>query len=297
MALRLHFNPRTTRQMELSDNGNVRKNMALVRLIAIISLIATSAHGAEVSKKSTAKVEKPSKAYNVTFSSVLTSSLHKTSDIDHQLSNEFSIAPTYSLGNGYTLLSSISGTKDLKGERKFHLGDASFGVTTTLRKFDKLKISGTALSTIPLSEGTKDYQQLRTSITLVPKLSYSAMKGLTLAYSPSAKVNFHKFKTSLTGASNTQYQLANTAVVSYSGLGWMAATATATYLRKFTYGGNSSDVYAFSQTLTFLPTDVTSVSIGHAFGANPLQPNGVDNDIEVFDSRKSSVFAGFSYTY
>lgn len=271
--------------------------MALAQLFIIMLLMSTSASGGEMSKNKTDLKTEEKKGYNITFGSVLTSSLHKTSDIDHQMSNEFSISPTFDLGQGYTLLSSIEGTKDLKGERKFYMGNASVGLTTTLRKFDDLTIAGTALATIPLSEGTKDLQQLRTGITLVPKFVYSAAKGLRLVYTPSARINFHEYKTALNGASNTQYQLGNTAAISYSGFDSVALTATATYLRKFTYRGNTSDVYAFTQSITFIPTDVTSVTLGHALGANPLQPNGIDQEIEIFDERNSSVFAGFSFTY
>jgi len=275
----------------------MRKNMALVQLFIFFLLMGTTAFGGEMSKNKTGLNAEEKKSYNITFGSVLTSSLHELDSNDHQLSNEFSISPTFDLGQGYTLFSSIAGTKDLKGERKFYMGDGSVGVSTTLRKFGDLTITGTSAVAIPLSEGSKDIQTLRTSISLIPSFKYSVNKSIKLSYTPSAKLNIHEFKTSLTGSSNTQYQLGNTAAFVFTGLDWVTAVATATYLRKFTYRGNTSDVYAFSQSLSFTPTPATSISVGHAIGANPLQPNGIEQEIKVFDERKSSVFTGFSFTY
>lgn len=271
--------------------------MLLARLSIIICLFGSSAFGAEVSKSSTALDSKEKKNYTVTFDSTLSSSLHKTSDINHSLSNDLSISPTYSLDNGYTLFGTVGGTKDLKGERKFYMGNAAVGVSTTLRKYEKLTIKGSAVATIPLSESTKDNQQLRTAVKVSPKFIYKVADGFSAVYVPNAKINFHKYKIALSGASNTQYTLGNTAVLSYSGFESVSLTATASYYRSFTYGGNSKDAYGLTQSLSFVPTEATSVTLGHAIGGNPLQADGINNEIKIFDERSSSVFAGFSFTY
>lgn len=283
--------------MDLSLSYNMRKIMALVRNSICFLAIMSSAYGADVSKSSTELNPAPSKSYNIGFSSVLESSLHKTSDLDHSLSNEFSITPSVQLDDGYTFVAGLSGVKDLKGERKFDMGNGFIALSKSLRQFDKLSISATASAVIPLAETTKDIQTLRTGIKLSPKFSYKATDNASISYSPGVKVNFHEFKTSLTGKSNTQYSLSQKAVFSYNVMDLFGISMDGAYSRSFTYNGNSKDFYSFGQSISFAPTDATGIEVGHSIGGNPLSANGIDSDINIFNSRESSVYAGFSFTY
>lgn len=271
--------------------------MNLVRNSICFLAIMSSAYGADVTKSSTELDAAPSKNYNVGFSSVLQSSLHKTSDLDHSLSNEFQITPSISLGDGYTLVTGISGAKDLKGERKFSMGNGFIALSKSLRQYDKLSISASASAVIPLAESTKDIQTLRTGIKVAPKFSYKATDNASLSYSPGVKVNFHEFKTSLTGRSNTQYSLSQTASFSYNVMDYFTIGLGGAYARSFTYNGNSKDFYSIDQSLSFAPTESTGIEVGHSIGGNPLAANGIDSDINIFNSRESSVYAGFSFTY
>lgn len=283
--------------MDLSLNGNVRKNMALVRNSICFLAIMSSAYGADVSKSSTELDAAPAKNYNIGFSALVGSSLHRTNDIDHSLSTEFSVTPSVNLGEGYTFIASLSGVKNLKGERKFAIGNGSLALAKSIRKFGDLNISAVASAVVPLSETTKDIQTLRTSLKLAPKFSYKASDNASISYSPGVKVNFHEFKTSLTGASNTQYSLSNSAALNYNVMDLFGISLTGAYARSFTYAGNSRDYYSFGQSLSFSPTAATGVVIGHSIGGNPLSANGIDSDINIFNSRESSVYAGFSFTY
>ncbi|MFT6069292.1 MAG: hypothetical protein ACJAT2_002776 [Bacteriovoracaceae bacterium] len=283
--------------MDLSLNGNVRKNMALVRNSICILALMSTAYGAEVSKSSTELNPAPSKNYNIGFSSVLASSLHRTSDIDHSLSNKFSITPSISLDGGYTFIAGLSGTKDLKGERKFHMGNGFIALSKGLRKFDNLSISASLSAVIPLAEATKDIQTLRTGIKLSPKFSYKATENSSLSYSPGIKINFHEYKTSLVGTSNTQYSLSQSASYNYNAWDLFSISLGGSYARSFTYNGNSKDFYSLSQSISFAPSDATGIEVGHSIGGNPLSANGTDSDINIFNSRESGVYAGFSFTY
>ena len=271
--------------------------MALVRLITIMLLFISSAFGAEVSKVSTETEEAPSKNYSIAFGSVLESSLHKTDDVDHALSNEISISPSYTFLNGVKLTTAISGVKDLKGERKFTLGNGAIALSTTLRTYDKLTIVGATSLTIPLKESTKKIQKLRTSVKLSPVFVYAASDNISLSYNPAVRVNFHEYKTSLEGKSNTQYSLSNKASASYNVMDLFSIGIEGLYARSFTYRGNTKDAYSFSQSISFAPTEATGIELGHSIGGNPLSANGIDNEIEIFNSRDSSVYAGFSFTY
>lgn len=110
-------------------------------------------------------------------------------------------------------------------------------------------------------------------------------------------MNFHEFKTSLTGKSNTQYSLSQSAAFSYNVADLFGISLTGAYARSFTYNGNSKDFYSLGQSISFAPTDATEIVVGHSIGGNPLSANGIDSDIEIFNSRDSSVYAGFSFTY
>jgi hypothetical protein len=275
--------------------------MNLVRNSICFLAIMSSAYGADVSKSSTVledtQISKEKKDYNIRFETTFGSSLHKPSDEDHILSNDISILPTIDLPMGFTLVGSLGANKNFKGERKTEITDGLIGVSRKIRRFGDLTLSGSATSIIPLSENSKKNTQLRTAITLKPTLSYKLRDDINLSYAPSAKVYFHKYKNALTGASNTNYQLKNIAALSYSGFEALTLIASASYSRNITYRGNTTDAYAFAQIASYTTTENTSVSIGHALGSSPLKANGIDQEIKLYDERKSSIFAGFSFTY
>ena len=69
------------------------------------------------------------------------------------------------------------------------------------------------------------------------------------------------------------------------------------YARSLTYLGNEKDSYSFSSAFGYSPTPNSSIEVGHANGGSPLATNGKDIEIEVFNSRDSSVYMSFGYQY
>lgn len=271
--------------------------MPLARQLFIFALLIGTASGAEVSNLSTADSFDTPKLYNLSFSTAFSTSLSTIDDPNKQISNEYLITPSFDLPFDTTGFAVLSGNKDLKGQRKFKLNDAAFGLSKVLREYGAFSISGKAIVTLPLSKESKKNQQLRTAIKLGPTLSYRFANGLQASYSPSIKLSFHKFKNAKSGASNKQYSLSNSASLSYGLFERLIIAASGSYSRSYTYRGTSQDSYGLSQSIVFLPTSNTDITIGHAIGGSPLDSNGIDTEIEIFNNRKSSVFAGFGYTY
>jgi len=243
-----------------------------------------------VKKVDTKKAEKSEITYSGELSATHSSGLQKVDAIDYSSSAdlEASFAATYA-GTKYSI--SASTTKELTNQRELHLNNAYLGAARSLYKFnDELSLSGSTKITIPLSEAAKDYQRLKTGISLTPTLSYKPVAGLSISYSPSAQMNFHEYKISLTGASNYQYVAGNTLAASYSFSSGVYVYANASYSRLFSYDGNTKDSYRFTQ-LIGLPLGQYEISAGHVMGGSPLAANGVETDVRFFDSRDSTIFA------
>jgi hypothetical protein len=245
-----------------------------------------------------AKVIKP---WSVSLGASLNTSLHKNSDLDKQLNSDFSIGANYKFKNGIKLGTSLSGTKDLLNEREWTWNNSYLSIAKSLVNLSGLKISGIALVHIPLSDYSKNYQKLRTGIMIAPSFSYNlssiGLERMSLSYRPALTRYFHKYTTSLTGGSNTQYSLSNRLGMSLTITDAAYFALNGSYAKSYTYLGNEKDSYSFSSALGYSPTPKSSVEIGHVNGGSPLATNGKDIEIEVFNNRDSSVYMSFGYQY
>ena len=245
-----------------------------------------------------AKVIKP---WSVSLGAALNTSLHKNTDLDKQLSSDFSIGPSYKFSNGIRIGTSLSGSKDLLNERKWTWNNSYLSISKSLADLSGVKISGIALVYIPLSEYSKEYQKLRTGVMVAPSFSYNlssiGLERISLKYVPALTRYFHKYTTSLTGGSNTQYSLSNRLGMNLTISDAAYFSVNGSYARSFTYLGNEKDSYSFSSALGYSPTPKSSVEIGHVNGGSPLAANGKEIEVEVFNNRDSSVYMSFGYQY
>lgn len=269
---------------------------AKIALISTFILISTSS-AVLAAGSSTTTTTKASSNWSLNLSNSFNSSLHSSSDEDHAFDTDIAIQPVYSLSNGAILTAYISGNKDLKGERLFSWNDVVLGISKTMVKQGDFSMSGKISSYIPLSESSKDDRKLQTGFAIGPSFSYGfadqGMENLSMLYSPSIRLNFYEFETSLKGRSNTQYSLRNTLGFSYSMTESLDFSLTGRYARNFTYNGNQKDSYELSQELGMTLTPETSLAIGHITGGSPLAPNGENTDIDIFDSRESTIYISF----
>jgi hypothetical protein len=244
---------------------------------------------------------KKSKSWSLSAEASLGTSMHHFDDPDKAISTDFSLSPTYKVGKGITLFGSVSGNKDLKGERLWTWGNSALGLSSSLGKTEYISTSGSLIATLPTSEAAKDYQKMIAGLTVAPKFSLRTNKlgfeNFGISYAPSATVYFHEYTTSLTGGSNKQYLLSNSLSLSYTITDEVSLFGVGKYGRSITYKGNQSDFYSFVAGASYAPTANTSLTAGVAQGGSPLAANGYETDIDLYDARAASMFFSFGFAY
>lgn len=244
---------------------------------------------------------KKSKNWSLSAEASLGTSMHQFDDPDKSISSDFSLSPTYKLSNGVTLYGSVSGNKDLQGERLWSWGNSALGLSTAIGKTKYISVSGSLTASLPTSEAAKDYQKLIVGLTAAPTFSLIGKEvGFTnfgISYRPSVTANFHEYTTSLTGGSNKQYALSNKLSLSYVLSDQVVLFGSGTYGRTITYKGNESDFYSFVAGASYSPTARTNITAGVAQGGSPLAPNGYETDIDLYDARSASMFFSLGVTY
>ncbi len=250
------------------------------------------------------EAQKNVRPWSLALRTSVSTSLHRNSDLDKQLSSSFAIYPGHKLKNGVKVGSFLSATKNLLNERKWTWNNSYVSFSKQLGKLHHFNVSGLALVHIPLSEESKDIQKLRTAIMIAPILTYDLknldLKNLerwSISYSPAITQYFHQYTTSLTGNSNTRTTLSSQLKLNFSLNDFIHFRLTGTYSKSFTYSGGQQDLYGVSTLLSYAPTSNFSIDIGHRNIGSPLAANGKDIEIDFINSRTSSVYIAFGYQF
>lgn len=238
---------------------------------------------------------------SLTATASLSSNLNEVSTADHSFDSDFSLDPSIVLADGTVLMANLSFRKSLEGERKEYFNDVYAGATKTFYKNGPYSVSYLALGFIPLSKTSQEDTYLNGGLMLAPTLNINfsdfGLDGFRIGLRPSVRVNSHRFKTSKSGNSNSQFTTSALLSLYYYFTDKLYLSARNSYIKSFTYRGNTLDRYQFSQALTFAAFKNTRIEVGHANGGNPLAPNGTETDIKLFDARSSQVYTALSYTF
>lgn len=259
---------------------------------SITSIVELSETGAKMT----------SKKYTIGISSSIGTDTKKSGNVEKDISNTTSLSYSYRFESGLKARASLTLDKDLKNDREQSLRDPSLSLTSKLPRLGKyISTSAKAALKVPLSESSRKTTGLNTALSLSSTLVYDAtkhlLKKLTLIYIPSVRLNFHKYKFATTGASNTQYTLANTLVAAYGISDELSLSIVGSYYRNTTYLGNYNDGFSFDQSLSYTLAKGFSASVGHAIGGSALAVNGKESNIQLFDADLSSYYVSLDFSY
>ena len=261
-------------------------NYIMASAIALVSV----AHGATLTEQNDT-ASSSYKNYSASFSSSITTNMFKPSTPDHQLSSDFNLSVALKPMKENSVSFALAANKDLKGEREFNWSDGSLAYSHSLYKTEDYSISGAAIVILPMSKSSREIQGLNTGIIIAPTISSAfGTDSFSASLRPSARYNFHRYKTSLLGGSNTEYALGARLTLGYNFTDEISVNAASSYNRNTTYYGNTSDNYAFIQSLGYQATPEFALELGHANGGNALAPNGTDTDINFYDDNSSTVY-------
>jgi len=275
------------------------KNMSILLILLASSNLMAQGTSSAKKDEGVKTGAKPSKDWSISISNSTTSNLYKTDNPDHYADNITGISLGLKAGPGKLRLSGSIYKPLTDGERKEKAGDIGLSYGQKLGSINKFTtVSGALKMTLPVSENSRERSELTTAFTLSTPVSWDAtqagLKGAYVSYAPFVKKNFHEYEIATTGASNREWIVGNSLGLGYSLTDWMSIDFSGSYSRSITYQGNSTDVYSLDQSVSFSLPKKMGLSLGHQIGGSPLAPNGRDTQIDLFDSKKATVYATLS---
>lgn len=266
-------------------------------LFSLSPLLLASEVSTSVKKVDTgATVLSPSLALS---STIVTNRRDINDDPDAILQMDLGASVSLRSNKGYKFAFSFSGTKNLRNDRKFTAGNYSLAVSKSLFKpTEFISIGGKASATLPTSENSTKIKQLRTAISAQTPITWdgaqAGMENFSVTYMPKTVLYFHTYETDLNGSSNTQYKLQNFLILDYGFTDRLSASLTNIYMRNFTYAGNTTDIFAFDQSISYSISKNLGASIGHSIGGNALAADGQSSDVKLYDEELSTWYLSFS---
>lgn len=269
-------------------------------LLILLASMASAQSG--TSTTSVQSVTKPAKSWSLSIATSLETDALQTDNVDKAYSNSTSFGIGYKLPKDFKISASIILDKELTGYREEKFRDPSISLSKKLPNLGKFVTTSAKLGTkIPLSEASKKTTSLQTSLSTSATAVYDASKhitkGLSFAYNAGIINNFHEFKVTTSGKSNTQRTLTNSLVIDYSINDNLGLSFDNTYYRNYTYNGNSNDFFSFDQSITYSHDLGVSVSLGHAIGGSALAINGRESNVKLFDNNDSTYYFTLAYSY
>lgn len=243
-----------------------------------------------------------SKKYTIGLSSTVETDTKSTDDELKYSANTTSLSGSYKFDDLNSVSASLVLDKELDGLREQKVRDPRISFKRRMPSIGKyITTSAAAGFSLPFSESSRKTTGLKTGLSLSGTLVYDATKHilpkLSVVYVPGVKANFHEYKISTTGSSNTQYTLSNALVFAYSISDKIALSLSNAYYRNFTYAGNYNDGFSFDQSLTFVLPQSFSATIGHAIGGTALAVNGTESNVQIFDEDLSTYYVSLGFSY
>ena len=239
--------------------------------------------------------------FNSTYTTWLTNNLYKQGSSENQLSQNHILNGRLSLPGKYMISTSLWFTKDYENERKTLMRDSIVSLIRPMGTiFGEVNFTARGGLTLPFSKDSNTTAGLVTALRINPIFSYNAskfIKNLSIIYRPSVVYNIHEFKTRTDLRSNSDYILSHRLTLAYGITNALWLSLDNTYMRAWTYSGNTNDIYSLDQSLSYNFTRDFSIFGGHSVGGNALDVNGQESDINVFDKDNSSFYLGLSYNF
>lgn len=276
--------------------------MTLNKCMSLILLTLTASTA--VAQSSTGNIESVKKTSGATknwtarIDSTLYRDLLKTSDANHYSGMTNSFRFSYGTGIGsFTFKTAVY--KSFVDEKKANISDSTFSYSRkSLQPIKGIVSFGSVSGLIPTSKTSRKVTNLTTKLSVSEGLSISdsvtRIENLSALLILGASKNFHEYKTSMTGSSNTSYSLSAIAYLTYSLTDELYMSLGGTYAKGWTYENNTKDLYSFSQSVGYSISPTLNLEVGHEFGGTPLSPDGKNVEIDLFDERESSVYTSLT---
>lgn len=238
---------------------------------------------------------------DATYTSFVSTNAYLPNRTEHQSSQDHLLTGRLHLPGNYLLSSTLWINQDFTDERKLQTRDSLVTLTKSMgRVSENISFISRAALTLPLSENSNKTDGLVTALRFNPIFTYNAKNianGLNIIFRPTVIKNFYQYETSLNGQSNHDYTINQRLTFLYALTKSLFLSLDNTYVRSWTYQGNTNDFFSLDQSLNAVLTTNLSGFIGHSVGGNALNVNGQESDISIYDIERSTYYLGISYQF
>lgn len=267
---------------------------------AMLTSVGVSAQNTLVELENT-KSDEGTYSIDGNYTTFVSSNAYLPNRPEHQSGQDHILVGRLHLPGKYLLSTALWFNQDFNNEKELQARDSLLTLTKPVGKIlPGINFIMRGAVTLPISEASNETNGLVTAFRLNPLFTLNAsslLKGLTLIYRPSAIYNVHDFKTSLSGRSNHEYTTSQRLTFLYGLMDNLYLSLDNSYVRSWTYDGNTNDFYSFDQSLSTQITKRLSGFLGHSIGGNALNVNGQESDLRIFDTTRSSYYLGISYQF
>ncbi len=241
------------------------------------------------------------KTWSGSFSTSLNSNTEKFGSENHVFTNDYMLGLKHPIGT-HAVDMNVSASKDLLGERKYEWTNVTIGYSTPTKSLNNvldLKLKTSLMA--PLNENQRKNESLITQLTLSPSLTFKleelGFSGVTLAYRPFVRQNFHEYTVSAEGRSNTERSIRQRLALGFSVTDNLSIDFDGVYQRNFTYQGTATDSYSLDESISYSFTSSFSCSLGHTTDGSVLAADGRTTNIEFSNIRTGMYYASADFTF
>lgn len=267
-------------------------------MLISLPLSAMAAGNKSTAKSKSDQSEEITKDYSLGFTADISRNMYDVDSVNQNLSSNLIFTGSYKLPTTTSISGLLWLNKSYEGERKLDPAAATVSASHSIYKHERVSIGGSVTGYIPVSESDRKNTKLKTAIRLRPSITPTLpVEGLSLTLMPSVKFNFHEYENMRSGSSNVKYSTGIRGLISYQIIDGLSISFDNSYTRSFRYSGRESDVVSLSQSISYKINENLGVGLGHSNSGDALAANGVDTEVDVFDSKTSTVSFSASLSY
>lgn len=252
-------------------------------------------------QKSTTRIKKraisaPESAFSFLLELEGSSNLRQTTD------PEYAATTTAFLSASYKFNNSISTTLRAGVEKKLYdLQESTLANTEVYLKFAPIALAeATSLNLslvglLPTNEVDRNDSKYRgaTGGSIGLKQNYAILsKTGSASYTFSALKNYHEFDRTITDEPNLSHRIRHIFAFEQELFSVISLELLGRYQTGWTYQNILKTAFLLSQKINFAITKDVAIYISHTNAGNALKANGVDSNIEAYDSSSSEFATG-----
>lgn len=273
--------------------------MRLLLALFILVISTAVAHAQSSLQDSLSTQKQPSFSGNL--SATLNSNLYNPDTNSFESSASSDVILNYRVKGANLIRAYVGGSQSFTQGREFTPNDGfvSWVNNSFWSRSSKLTVGQQVRIAVPMSRESRERDSKVTGVSLVPIFIASLTPRFMMIYLPQVNRNIHAFKQNRLQNNNIEYSVGNLLVGIYSFTDNLYWQGVGSYGQAWSYGGTQRDPsFGFSNELGYSLPKRFTVALGWSnSGSIRRVEQGLDQSIELFDNRTSTVYTALYWVF